>query len=48
MDKIQGKSLAYIKPIECKKCKLYDSCNWYYKVHFEVFGYDEVKPILNL
>lgn len=47
MKKIQEENREYIKPNKCGKCKAYGHCQWYYKVHFDVFWDNEVEPILD-
>ncbi|MDD4530380.1 MAG: radical SAM protein [Candidatus Gracilibacteria bacterium] len=38
--------LEYTKLDKCKKCKFYDQCNGYFKLHFDVFGENEINPLV--
>lgn len=37
----------YKKVEACKKCNLYNRCNWYYKLYFDVFWENEVMPVID-
>lgn len=45
MKTLQDDKRMKIKPEKCKTCSIYNDCEWYFKVHFDVFSEDEVMPI---